>query len=79
MTLHVLVACDSNPAPYAGGQDWPCRAWRTTAGDSSLRANHEATRDGWTVELVTLPDGSHTYRHTCPACVRAAAALGQTR
>lgn len=67
MTFRVLVSCDSNPAPYAGGEDWPCRAWLTLPADDPANLAASLNAEGWRV------DGHGGHR--CPACTRAIVAL----
>lgn len=75
MSVRVLIVCDSDPAPYAGGASWPCRAYLPTRTELPLAAQGEAVVAGWAVELTTDPvTHVNTYRHTCPACRRARAA-----
>jgi hypothetical protein len=61
MTVRLIVCCDSDPAPYAGGDSWPCRAWVPVA------RLLDAVTAGWT----STPEGCDR----CPACTRALAHL----
>lgn len=74
MSLRLIVCCDSNPAPYAAGQDWPCRAWLPVNTENELIARRKAILQGWTVAHVVTPEEDR-YTYTCPACARALAAL----
>lgn len=67
MTFRVLVSCDSAPAPYAGGQDWPCRAYLTLPADDPVNLAAKMNAAGWRVD--------RTGGHRCPACTRALIAL----
>lgn len=62
MSYRLLVSCDSDPAPYAGGQAWPCRAWLTVPVVQGIeRQAAMIARAGWTVD---------EQGHRCPACTR---------
>jgi hypothetical protein len=62
VSYRLLVACDSNPAPYAGGADWPCRAWLTVPLVPDIHEQAAlVVAAGWTVDHAG---------HRCPACTR---------
>lgn len=71
MSFRVLVSCDSSPAPYAGGQDWPCRAYLTLPADDPANLAAKLNDAGWRVDRLG--------RHRCPACTRALVALAVAR
>lgn len=77
MSLRIVVSCDSDPAPYAGGENWPCRAWLTVPATDPIRALTAAQAAGW--EYALLPGYPRPDQYpavlACPACVRARTAL----
>jgi len=77
VTVLLIVACDSDPAPYTvGGPGAPmrCRAKLPTRAVTVTDALVEAVRAGWTYEL-TATRSTRDARLTCPACNRAQAHL----
>lgn len=75
MSLIILVSCDSDPAPYAGGESWRCRAYLPVATTDPMLALVAAIRAGWTYSLAVVGPGQYPAVLTCPACNRANAAL----
>lgn len=71
MSLALVVRCDSDPAPYAGGSSWPCRAYLPTSTVDLGEALTAALRAGWSYEYHREGDRVVTDRVTCPACTRA--------
>jgi hypothetical protein len=66
VSYRLLVSCDSNPAPYAGGANWPCRAWLTVPVVPEIDEQAALiVAAGWTVDR---------QGHRCPACTRLLAA-----
>jgi hypothetical protein len=63
VTFRVLVSCDSDPAQYAGGEAWPCRAWLTLAAGDPANLAEKLNTAGWRVDGLG--------GHRCPACTRA--------
>lgn len=62
MSYRLLVSCNSNPAPYAGGANITCRAWLTVPLVASIDEQAALiVAAGWTTDA---------QGHRCPACTR---------